>query len=148
MIMNEMRVGGCDLSPKQEQAIIFLARGYSIVETAKRLKISEQTIYNWKANPDFLDDLRDETRAYLAESRAGIGALALPAINKLAKLLESEDENIQLKAIRVIMKSNGLDSLNMELHMLQGLGMETAYSEECEEEEKKKKTLRSLLGPM
>lgn len=146
MIKHEMRVGGCDLSPKQEQAIILLARGMSIAETAKQIKTSEQTLHNWKAKHEFMEDLRDETRAYLSECRTRLGSLALPAIETLASLLNSDSPNIQLKAAQEILKANGLNTLDHGLFLLQGLGMETTYSKECDMEKHRENLLTSLTG--
>jgi len=143
-VNDEMRVGGYELSPKQEQAIVLLARGASIVDTAKIVKVSEQTIYNWKANESFMEDLKDETRAYLGESRTRLGSLALLAIETLADLLKSDNPSIRLKAVQEVFKANGLNTLDPDLHRWQGLGMETTYSQECEMEKSREKLLSQL----
>lgn len=141
-----MRIGGLDLSPNQQKAIVLLARGGKIKDVAKEVGVTEQTIYNWKTDTQFMEDLKDETRSYLEESRLRLASLTLPAIETLAMLLNSKNPAIQLKAVQEILKSHGLDSLDGHKHSMLGLGLETAYSRECEQEQAQEQRLFSIMG--
>jgi len=141
-----MRLGNPDLTPKQQKAIILMARGLKVTEVATAVGVSEQTIYNWKTKPDFMEDLKDETRFYLEESRVRLGSLVLPAIEVLSSLLASSSQSIQLKAAQEIIKSHGLDTIDDRKHLLLGLGLETQYSKECDAKEERERFLAQVAG--
>jgi len=141
----EMRIPSDELTPKQQQAIIALARGATIKDTAQSIGVTETTIYNWKTSDWFQEDLRDETRCYVNDARASLSALLTPAIEALRHLLDSDNPNIKLKVIDKILKSNGVETLNPELHDFRDIGLETPLSEE-EEREKQKQELSRYLN--
>jgi len=143
---DKMRIDNPDLSPKQRKAIVLMARGMTITDVAKSVGVSEQTIYNWKTDEYFLEDLKDETREYLKECRTRLGSLSAPAIETLALLLSSENQTIQFKAAMGILRTNGLHKLDAELFILQGLGLETPLSKDQAKEDERLRLVANLTS--
>lgn len=69
-------------------------------DIARELKITEQTICNWKRNEEFARELSQATRLV-------INSLVPRAINKTAALLEAESEQVQLAAAKDILDRAG-----------------------------------------
>ena len=139
-----LRYNADDLSSKQQQSIVLMARGASISHTAKSLGVTEQTIYNWKSNKKFMVCLKDETRAYADESRLRLASLSLKAVEAYADLLSNDDPNIRFKTAKEILKGNGLDVLNEAVYSLRTLGLETPLSKEQEKKDNLGKMLSGL----
>jgi uncharacterized protein YjcR len=75
------------------------------VEIADALNVTPQTISNWKKNEEFASELR---RA----NRAAIASLVPKATNKIKKLLNAENEQVQLAAAKDILDRAGYKSEN------------------------------------
>ncbi|MEE1061286.1 MAG: phBC6A51 family helix-turn-helix protein [Ruminococcus sp.] len=89
------------LNPKQTKCIEMLASGqYTQVQIAKELKISEQTICNWKKNNEFATELTEKIRICLQ-------TLAPKAIHTMEKLLNSESDNVRFSAAKDILDRTG-----------------------------------------
>ena len=114
-----------NLSAKQQEAVIYMARGFSIADTAQRVAASEQTIYNWKAEAAFRKALKAETMSHLSDCRCRLGTLAMVAIETMASLLDSDNPNVRLKTAVSILTANGLESLDQEKYLMMGLGIES-----------------------
>lgn len=69
-------------------------------QIAKELKVTEQTICNWKKNSEFAKELADG-------NRIAISSLVPRAINKTAALLNAESEQVQLAAAKDILDRAG-----------------------------------------
>ncbi len=70
------------LSPKHLQAIELLADGASFSNTYRALKINESTLYRWRQDEEFQNELYKRTNELLREKRPSIYcALAKKAIN-------------------------------------------------------------------
>lgn len=69
-------------------------------QIAKELKISEQTICNWKKSTEFSEKLEQENRQI-------ISSMVPRAVNKLQALLDAESEQVQLAAARDILDRAG-----------------------------------------
>lgn len=139
----KMRLDNCDLSPKQRHAAILLARGYTVSQTAKQVGVAETTIYNWKTDDYFIEDIKDEARCYVEDIRATLATYMTPAMDKLRTLIDSEDPNIALKAIDRILKATGYDTFEPERHPYRHLGLETPLYEENERERR----IQALCNP-
>lgn len=53
------------LTTKQRKAVVMLFDGKKNREIAKELKVSEQSIYNWKHNSEFIAELKSLSDKYL-----------------------------------------------------------------------------------
>ena len=91
-----------ELTPKQEQAALAVARGLTNAEAAKKAGCGERTLKTWKALPGF--------RSRVAELRAEMTARALGqltdglgfAATSLRKLLSAKSEQVRMSAIRTL----------------------------------------------
>ena len=69
-------------------------------EIARELKVTEQTICNWKKDEEFTNEL-------VKANRIVISSLVPRAINKTAALLEADSEQVQLAAAKDILDRAG-----------------------------------------
>ena len=97
---------------KKEKALEMLVLGEynTLGELAKKLKISERTLFNWRQEEEFSKEL---TRRINIK----IGSLAPRALRKMEKLLNSYDEDIVLKSSKDILDRAGYkatDKVNVE----------------------------------
>ena len=69
-------------------------------QIAKELKISEQTICNWKKDEEFATELKERTKAC-------IQLLAPKAIRTMEKLLTSDSDNVRFSAAKDILDRTG-----------------------------------------
>ena len=89
------------LKPKQTKCIEMLTGGrYTQAQIAKELKISEQTICNWKKNNEFTTELNEKTRIC-------IQTLAPKAVHTMERLLSSESDNVRFSAAKDILDRTG-----------------------------------------
>ena len=89
------------LSTKQKKCIELMLLGeITQAQIAKELKVTEQTICNWKKNSEFAKELADG-------NRIAISSLVPRAINKTAALLNAESEQVQLAAAKDILDRAG-----------------------------------------
>lgn len=89
------------LNAKQRKCIDLLVTGrYTQVQIARELKITPQTICNWKKDPDFSQELQ-------ACLKSCIQTLAPKAVKTLESLLNSESDNVRFSAARDILDRTG-----------------------------------------
>ena len=89
------------LKPKQKKCIKVMISGTkSQAEIARELKISEQTICNWKKDGEFAAELERANSLV-------IYSLVPKAINTIAALLNAESEQVQLAAAKDILDRAG-----------------------------------------
>ena len=69
-------------------------------QIAKEIQISENTISEWKRNKEFKEEIQKQMRE-------NFGSLAIEAQQKLKKLLNSKNENIQIQAIKDVLDRAG-----------------------------------------
>lgn len=95
-------LGGDFLSEsKMEKCIGMMISGnFTQKEIAKELKITEQTIVNWKKRDDFID-LRDTMQ------KEYLSALTAPALRTLGNLLNAKSELVRLQASTDILDRTG-----------------------------------------
>lgn len=88
-----------ELLPVQYQAIVELVSGVPKKDICEKLGIARQTLYNWFDNEIFVEEYRK------ANERVYKMALG-KAINKLDKMMDSNDKRTALKAVENILKLN------------------------------------------
>jgi transposase len=69
-------------------------------QIAKELKITEQTICNWKKDKEFKNEIEKNIKE-------NFGSLALDAQKELKKLLKSNNEYIKMQAVKDILDRAG-----------------------------------------
>lgn len=89
------------LKPKQKKCIEMLVCGsYTQVQIARELKISEQTICNWKKDEEFSSELSKQLRVC-------VQTLAPKAVRTMENLLQSESDNVRFSAAKDILDRTG-----------------------------------------
>lgn len=89
------------LNKKQIECIrLMLTENKTQKEIAKKLKITEQTICNWKQEEEFKNEIDKNIKE-------NFGSLAIDAQKELKKLLKSKSENIRIQAVKDILDRAG-----------------------------------------
>lgn len=89
------------LSEKQMQCInLMVIENKTQKQIAKELKITEQTICNWKKDKEFKNEIENNIKENL-------GSLAVEAQKELKKLLKSNNEYIKMQAVKDILDRAG-----------------------------------------
>ncbi len=89
------------LSEKQIQCInLMVVENKTQKQIAKELKITEQTICNWKKDKEFKSEIEKNIKK-------NFGSLALEAQKELKKLLKSNNEYIKMQAVKDILDRAG-----------------------------------------
>lgn len=94
----ESRSGVTGLTPQQEKAAILLASGNSVVSVAEELNVSRGTLYEWKKLLTFQCYMNEQKQGYVDSLRGGIMNLAEEAIGAIRESLNSDNEQVRLKA--------------------------------------------------
>lgn len=89
------------LSEKQMQCInLMVIENKTQKQIAKELKITEQTICNWKKDKEFKNEIEKNIKE-------NFGSLAVEAQKELKKLLKSNNEYIKMQAVKDILDRAG-----------------------------------------
>lgn len=89
------------LNKKQIECIrLMLTENKTQKEIAKKLKITEQTICNWKQEEEFKNEIDKNIKE-------NFGSLAIDAQKELKKLLKSKNEYIRIQAVKDILDRAG-----------------------------------------
>ncbi len=89
------------LNKKQQKCIILMVTtNKTQKEIAKEIEVSENTICEWKKDENFKEEIKKEMKD-------NFGSLAVEAQQKLKKLLNSKNENIQMQAAKDILDRAG-----------------------------------------
>lgn len=89
------------LSEKQMQCIsLMVTENKTQKQIAKELKITEQTICNWKKDKEFKNEIEKNIKE-------NFGSLALEAQKELKELLKSNNEYIKMQAVKDILDRAG-----------------------------------------
>lgn len=93
------------LSVKQELAINELLKGNSIVESAKKVGVSEATLNRWLANSEFKVVLNERKSLIVDNCIDKINFMGNKAITVLDNILDNENasDNIRLNASKSIL---------------------------------------------
>lgn len=115
------------LKPKQKKCIELMITGtMTQAQIARELKVSEQTICNWKKTDEFTNELTEANRLL-------INSLVPRAIAKLTALLDAESEQVQIAAAKDILDRSGYRApkeirvdghIDQEMTALQGVLMQ------------------------
>ncbi len=95
-----------ELTPIQSQVLAGLLAGGSIAAVAREHNIHRSTVYNWKhEHPAFSYALREARRRHqIAMFDAG-QELAARAFETLGSLLNSQDEDVKLRAAQAVLRT-------------------------------------------
>ena len=89
------------LKTKQKKCLEMLIKGdMKQSEIARQLKITPQTISNWKKDEEFADELKKGLKL-------SIQSLAPKAIKTMGDLLESDSDNVRYSAAKDILDRTG-----------------------------------------
>ena len=89
------------LSEKQMQCInLMVIENKTQKQIAKELKITEQTICNWKKDKEFKNEIEQNIKE-------NFGSLAVEAQKELKKLLKSNNEYIKMQAVKDVLDRAG-----------------------------------------
>jgi transposase-like protein len=80
-----------ELTSKQQQAILLLAKGSTIVDAAKDIGISEKTLDRWKKLPEFKAALRLAEDELYSEALTRLKCEASKAIDTLVACMEKDE---------------------------------------------------------
>ena len=90
------------LTPEQVECLDLMVNSNLTQKAiAKKIKMSEQTICNWKKDPEFVEEHKKLLRATLR-------SVATKASRTLVALLEAESEQVRLNAAKDILDRVGL----------------------------------------
>jgi len=91
------------LSPKQSKAALMLAEGVSGVDVAKCLKVTPQTIVEWKKKHLFQAEYNQHRNDIVESTRERIRQGVKQASDTLVDLLSDSDSKIRLSAARTLL---------------------------------------------
>jgi hypothetical protein len=87
---------------QQDEALLLLATGKSVRETAAQIGLNERTIYRWREDVEFLKREKEIRTELFTRSLAKLSEGTTEAADTLRALLKSENENIRLKTSQII----------------------------------------------
>ena len=101
------------LSPVHVNAALLYAQGYTQVQIAEQLELSQAAVGYWWKSPLFVEKVQEFQREIFAESiqyaRNKIGVLQAKAVDRLEHLMEhAHSEAVQLGATREILERGPL----------------------------------------
>ena len=89
------------LSGRQEQALLLLASGHAQTYVAEQVGVSRRTIYTWMNLDDQFQNCYEVLRGRIYEQNfERVGLVAGLALERLAELINSDDERISLDAVK------------------------------------------------
>lgn len=95
--------------PKQsnkEKAIIALLETSSIVEAASKSGLSQETIYRYLRDKEFLKEYRSARRQIVENSIGQIQAATVEAVETLQRNLHCENPAVEVRAAQVILETS------------------------------------------
>lgn len=93
------------LTEKKKACISMLADGIKQKQIAETLKITEQTICNWKKDSEFAD-------AYDKEVKNRIVLLVPKALKTASELLKSKNDSVRFQMVKDILDRSGYKPTN------------------------------------
>lgn len=96
------------LSAKQERAVLELVNPSTgtLEEIAKRIGVSERTLYNWLSLPHFQARLQEERGRLRTEAFDKLKSTINKAVERLGELLDSDSDSIKLRSAQAILDYN------------------------------------------
>ena len=86
------------LTPKQEKACSMLASGETIEAVAEEIKVPESTLLLWQRQTTFKCFFNQKRKNIRGSLTQGVYSLAMDAVKALRESLNSENEQVRLKA--------------------------------------------------
>lgn len=83
---------------RQAKAIEALGHGFSVTDASERAGVTRKTVYRWLENDDFRNAVLERQNEVLERVSKRLSSLALQGLEVLSELMQSDDENIRLKA--------------------------------------------------
>jgi DNA-binding LacI/PurR family transcriptional regulator len=87
-----------------EALIAALAEGKSIAEVAKTAGVSERTVFRRLADPEFQEKWRKANKEIRNQARSYVANLTWKAASTIGSLLESQSEQVRLRAARTVLE--------------------------------------------
>ena len=107
--MNTNNPDSITISIKQANAALLLAKGNYAVDVAKKLDICQQTISEWKKNPEFDRYLNMLRKEFLTASRDEMRSLASDAVSTVKEVMVSgKTDTSRLKAAEIVLAHVGM----------------------------------------
>jgi hypothetical protein len=108
--------GSNELSLKQERSILLLIAGLSLDAVAKKLKISNSSLWRWQQNDLYVARYRHLRRIRVEHSIAALQSLTADAVQCLRRNLSSGNTASEVRsALGILTKSfEAVDLLEME----------------------------------
>jgi transposase len=124
--MTRKKAAKKESTEKNEMAFaVEIARGASIAQAAKSVKISETTGYRWARKPELRKAVEDIRSTVLQVASHRLTNIVGKAVDTLERLLDSENENVQLSAARTVIdgttKMRQLAELEQELEQIRNI---------------------------
>jgi hypothetical protein len=94
------------LTPKQEQAAMLLAAGFTVTDTATTIDVDRATVSQWQRNPAFAMLVDEERQVVMSAARGKLISLASKAVATLERLLDSTNERVALSAATGILENS------------------------------------------
>jgi len=109
---------------KKEKAIEALGHGLSITDASAKSGVTRKTVYRWLDDEGFKNSVLERQNQVLERVSRRLSALSLQSLEVLSELMESENENIRLKASSAVLSrfTEILEMLRLEkrIEVLEG----------------------------
>ena len=116
------------LTPTQERACSMLASGETIEAVAEEIKVPESTLLLWQRQTTFKCYFNQKRSNIKGSLTQGVYSLAQEAVNALRNSLNSDNEQVRLKAATYIVDK--LQSIEVgQTDILQAVKAEATYSD-------------------
>lgn len=86
------------LTARQQQALMVIITGRSIVDAAEAARVKKQTVYNWLKQPQFRQVLEKEKTEFLERLSLSLTSLGDKAIKALDEALADSNISVRLRA--------------------------------------------------
>jgi hypothetical protein len=93
-----------ELTSKQKRALPYLLEARSIEEGCKRASVSKATVYEWLKDDVFRNELKRQRNLIIDSAADTLKANIAKATETLVKHLDSEHENISIRAAESIIE--------------------------------------------
>lgn len=112
---NEMIDNGT-LTERQRRVIPYLLASSSMEEACRRAKINKTTVYEWLKNKAFRNELGSQRNAVIEHALDTLKTAMAKATETLIKHLDSEQENISIRAAQSVIEfaQHALEFENLE----------------------------------
>ena len=96
------------LSPKQRAAIDLLLLGKSASDTARAVEVDPRTVYRWRHDERFADELQRRHRELWSLAAERLKALVHPSLDVLEKQLADRFDRTRFRAAAAILRLSDL----------------------------------------